>query len=1509
MGQKLSILAQTTPYIDISSYIDIFDDIQFIKNLNNNSKFISTNQCITLDENLLITKVFIKPNLIINEPSTAQYINSISEDNSIDINFSLIQQNLNNEIAKLENVPNTISYFYILDTPNAAYLFRPYIHESLKENLNENKNYGFETIRIMTLFKIFQMLKILENVHDKNIIHGNINMNNFLVDSLDIIKLTDFSMNLKPFYLREDMPNEIDFYFGKNNHAVVRPSSEATTKGTTMGIDMNRQKNKRQGFYLAPERLNTEKRNVKIDMVTDAIKKSDVFSLGCVFYEMLMTWCQQSIGKNVSLFSIQDIFNFKNGDYTEYEKNMEIIDEVFGKKSSLESQLIRDCTNVDVNKRLTVKEILEKYTKNGLFPSLSFNSMYENICLQLKDTDMVDFRFPAFANNIKDVCLNLSYELERLDSNDSIENKVYELNEIINIPNEHNNFESHVYRYLNYSELLDKYDSALLKQNLGISYVHILGKLLSISLNNVNDIILCINSITLLSQFCEDALKLDVCIPYLFAFFNECENKQCKEHLMAKIILILKSISGSNDKMTQENLHDTVNYYIFPTFKKNLNSYDNETIKIILKGVPSLLSLTKNSKYLKKALISIISHVLTSEEVSNIALRIELLKQIPKVLSVVGEQVLNDLIIVHAITYLNEDSPLLKIELLNCLCKIGEYEGEVIFEEIIYPLLVQNLYLYQDNESVMLAVLENLKKMIETFIYHEKIVLNKADKGNESDLEGFNQSETNKKKKLFDKYTLLDLIENHLLNFLLLPYKSCKVEVISILKLALLGSIDLSELYCLYYPLIKPYYHMNMEVNEELLECSCRSSITSEQYDYLLLWYLKVDSTLFWKEKRVTGDKYEFEYSNYFDKNNLDENLSMEDKIYFNNLKKYFNLDPKHLWKLSKLRKYTKKVAGGLTSVFKASFIKKMETNSFKGKHKLNIIDLQKENGMISSLNIKADTLDYQIVFNDERVASKKRTSSGYNLRRNSKLIPQRLLNDALKSINDESAISVEEVDSSSNELEQVLLIEYKKSEYTVEKIINDENVKDKNVLGYIENLEAIPELNDLKELEGEGETCLDVVIPTEKQCRAELSNYTKVNFDYGKKIKFVESSEKYLIVVNEEMMLENQEKLEIMIVDLIRFENSSILDTSKFIKKFDLSLLLSDTHGVSVTTLKFWINDVFVVGFSNGQNDILKLHYTGTLSISKLKSFNIQQPEFLITFKFTNGLIYGMSNYSSIYEYNYVNSNLKKVYEYQSKVMEEMYDNLDIDDFNFDYEACKDFTIYGNYLFIVTSMNNLYVINMDFKIVKEVYTLYQKKGSVKEKEDSVITPFETINAYQNGKLVLTGGYSLSLMMIFNISDFEGISESNLAISKEVIMMNSMSYYSDDLYDKFILRKVSQKDEFLRMRNVDENINIVKYEWIDDRKIIFMNNKCNDIVLMDIENGANSVIFDDYSNNDNYKKYNMNNQLKLYYRNVNTKNRKINLRHFKYIQVDSESSILVVLDVDSNLFIYDIYQS
>ena len=1509
MGQKLSILAQTTPYIDISSYIDLFDDIQFVKNLNNNSKFISTNQCMTLDEDMLITKVFIKPNFIMNEINTNQDEYQIKQDNKIDINVSLIMHNVNDEIAKLKDIPNTIPYSYVLDTVNAVYLFRPYVYESLKERMLESSQYEFETTRITILFKMFQMLKILDDVHDKGMMHGNINMNNFFVDSLDIVKLADFSMNLKPFYLREDMPNEIDFYFGKNNHNVVKPNNFQKTNDSK--IEIKKQKYKNQGFYLSPERLNTQKRNYKVDKITEEIKKSDVFSLGCVFYEMLITLSHQNNSRNMSLFNIQDVFKFKNGDYSDYEKNLNLLKEIFTNDKSLEVQLIRDCTILDVEKRLSIKDILKKYKANGLFPDLFYSSMHKDICIKLNDIELLDFKFPDFGNSIKNTVLNMGFELEIFSNNQAQENQVYETNELTTVVNEYDIFESDVYKYLQYSELLKKYDESLLKQNLAISYIHILGKLLSTALNNINDIILCINNITLLSQYCDDSLKLDICIPYLFDYFNNCSSKQCKTHLFNKLLLVLSKVDDKNDSNIAANLHDTINYYIFPTLKKNMKSYDNETMKIVLKCIPRLLELTSNTKYLKKALISIISYVLTDQTVSNITLRIELLKQLPKFLNVLGDQVVSDLVLVHAITYLNENSTNLKIELIKCLCKIGEYLGVISFKEIIYPLLLQNLYLYKDDECIMLVVLQNLKNIIVKSIGYDQQNL-KRNVFSKKDVLTPTGNNFDYSNKLLDKYDILELIEQHLVNFLLLPFKSCKLEVISILKHVLLNNIELSELYCLYYPLIKPYYHMNMDINQTLLDNSCRGSITSDQYDCLLLWNMKIDNSFFWKEKKRNSDANEFEYMNYFDNSDFNESLSMEDKLYFNNLKKYYYLKTEHLWKLAKLRSYIKKVSSVLTTGFKTKFYNKMERSKTSKDQDLNLIKLQYDKNIVVLKNISINTLDYQISFDNMDLANRKKTSTGFSSRRNSnKLIPQKLLNDALQNINNESSSAIESVDSLESNDIGVVLVECPKSEYTIKKSIPNEEMKDKNLLDYVESISVVPELKHLEELGIEEEEKVEILISDENNYKTALSNYTKINYDYDKKIKIVESNDKFVIIVNEEMMIANKNKLEIEICDLIKFDNSNILDKSKFIKTFDLGCLVNEDERVAVVSLKFWLNNIFVVSLSNGQNIILKLHYTTKLCISVLKTFRISKPEFLIKFKFADNMIYGLSNYSNFYKYEYVNNEITKIYEYRSKVMEEIYNNLENVEENVDYEVCKDFTIHKNFMFIITTMNNLYTINMDFKVVTDVYNLYEKSSLNKKQSNSLIKPFDSVNAYENGKLILTGGYSLSLLMIFDIKDFFEDTKNNFVRSKEVILKNTVSYYNDDLYDKFILKKVLSDKEYLSMKNVigEEDANVIDYKWIDDKNLMFKDTESNDIILINLENGNNEVVFDNNNNHEKYKKYNMNSQLRLYYRNVDNTKNKINIAHFRYVKVDEDSSILLLLDTDSNMFIYNIYKT
>ncbi|XBW38176.1 hypothetical protein QEN19_003771 [Hanseniaspora menglaensis] len=303
MGQKLSILAQTTPYIDISSYINIIQDLQFIKNLNNNSKFISTNKCISIDGNdrEIISKIFIKPEQL----NTS---NSSSDNNNDPLNIGQIIRNLEEEGDKLKNINNALHYPHILNLSRATYLFRPFLLQTINDRISPHNNTNNTLELIEIRFMIFQIIQTLLHIHDSGVVHGNITPNNIFLTSMDTIVFTDFSFFLKPFYLPEDNPNEYDFYFGRN--ASIQNST--ANSGTNLlkikevnGIKVNIKETSAnrnrysaaKGFYLAPERLDNEKRNTyQPNMLSDAkgvykedFTKCDIFSIGCIIFELLAT--------------------------------------------------------------------------------------------------------------------------------------------------------------------------------------------------------------------------------------------------------------------------------------------------------------------------------------------------------------------------------------------------------------------------------------------------------------------------------------------------------------------------------------------------------------------------------------------------------------------------------------------------------------------------------------------------------------------------------------------------------------------------------------------------------------------------------------------------------------------------------------------------------------------------------------------------------------------------------------------------------------------------------------------------------------------------------------------------------------------------------------------------------------------------------------------------------------------------------------------------------------------
>lgn len=294
MGGQLSLLAQTAPSIGIFSYIDILDETHYVSQLNN-SRFLKT--CKALDPNgEIVVKVFIKP----------------KEDSSLE----KIIQRLKREAVLLSALPNVLNYSKIFESTRCGYLVR----QHLKTNLYDRVSTRPYFTEIETKFVVFQLLQALKDIHDLDVIHGDIKTENLLLTSWDWVVLSDFCSNIKPAYIPDDNPGEFSFYFDTS---------------------------KRRACYLAPEKFDSAKASG--DGVHQATKEMDIFSLGCCIAELYLD--------GAALFNLSQLFKYKSGDYTLND----ILPQTISKSSPVLKDMLQDMLQVDPKKRLSAHELLEKY--------------------------------------------------------------------------------------------------------------------------------------------------------------------------------------------------------------------------------------------------------------------------------------------------------------------------------------------------------------------------------------------------------------------------------------------------------------------------------------------------------------------------------------------------------------------------------------------------------------------------------------------------------------------------------------------------------------------------------------------------------------------------------------------------------------------------------------------------------------------------------------------------------------------------------------------------------------------------------------------------------------------------------------------------------------------------------------------------------------------------------------------------------------------------------------------
>ncbi|XBW38179.1 hypothetical protein QEN19_003771 [Hanseniaspora menglaensis] len=892
----------------------------------------------------------------------------------------------------------------------------------------------------------------------------------------------------------------------------------------------------------------------------------------------------------------------------------------------------------------------------------------------------------------------------------------------------------------------------------------------------------------------------------------------------------------------------------------------------LISVLPKLLNYTtSNNKTLKKNVVSIVSTLLVEDDIE---CKILLLKSIPDLLQFIGKTVTTDLILSHLITYLNDPSIRMKIALVNCLTKMAYFLGQISFQEFIYPLLLQNLYLLPDQESLILAVLKNLHILISQdscFIKNKKFI------------------------------NFKNLMEEHLIHFLLLPNEVLKQAAVDILKTIIIDKSDLSDRYCLFYPIIKPYYHMNMEINQQLLQNNSKNSITKEQFKFLFKWAMKHDSknSYFWKEKKSSGVAIEHQYNNYMDPDEMNQYLSMEDKLYIDDFVRIYKMDLYHVWKLAKLRKYVKKVINSVSLNLKNDFIEKKSVNSG------NAMLLINQNDFINAPTIKdITTIDYTITYNQpgdgkKNLSSKRKDSA--------KLISQKLLNDALRNVND-SNTNLERVSTQAKN--DSGFIDIWKTVFSVEKTINEP--ADNNVMDYIESISIKPCLDRFNEISYKSEHPDNLTDISLKNVSA-IANFEKI-CDYGDSIQKIVANDKFIAVTTK--LTSNKC---ILLYDVYSFGTLNVANYDQYMKKIDLTAYTQINEVPSqIHEFKFWNDDILIISFDNGV--ILLLKILDNLEVGVLnKTAILGSSEYGHIIACTADQIFILTSSNRFFEYIYVENKLIFMMTWNSKVLEDTYDK-ELNDSDLLFEIITGYVVKDNILLFITSANNVYVYDLEFKVLRNLYQLYQPRNMDKEH----YFPLSSVYLNGNDALVLTGGYDISVIIMFNFKDLinwdeeSELGKSTIVSANKVILNSCYKNFltDDDIYDKFILKRYDQSKKYTNdMINQQHHSISSCYNFVAESENIlaFYDNHSDDVSFIDINKNKGNVLFTNlkkYVGEINYKKYNLNNYLKLYYRTCSNpdyeqfKDYNKNVILTRYIYLDNNTSFLLIVEQNGHMYCY-----
>ncbi|HEY5535142.1 MAG TPA: serine/threonine-protein kinase [Ignavibacteria bacterium] len=175
------------------------------------------------------------------------------------------------------NHPNIISIYDLIEENESYYIVMEYIEGETLEKILDKSSIGLHPDRATAIFK--KILSAFDYAHKKGVIHRDIKPSNVIVQN-------------------DDNPKILDFGIAK----LIQSKSKITKAGTLMGTL----------YYMSPEQI--------LGLNVDS--RSDIYSLGVLFYEMLTNHIPYGNEKNNEYEMMNSIISNEIIDIRNYKQNL-----------------------------------------------------------------------------------------------------------------------------------------------------------------------------------------------------------------------------------------------------------------------------------------------------------------------------------------------------------------------------------------------------------------------------------------------------------------------------------------------------------------------------------------------------------------------------------------------------------------------------------------------------------------------------------------------------------------------------------------------------------------------------------------------------------------------------------------------------------------------------------------------------------------------------------------------------------------------------------------------------------------------------------------------------------------------------------------------------------------------------------------------------------------------------------------------------------------------------------